>query len=183
MRESVFPSKSYFYTTVGPTQDFLLLPRDSPHFATAFDPVSIMLISDAVGDTRAVEVFQFPPPEFLSSVSDASDHVSNEASTSGVSEPSDASGALSEDLASTLRAMSVNDDPKRLKLPPSLWNGNGGVVHVEIVKLERNAYETFTAESDPSDDGVLFKGGIAWMNDTKTTEAKLSKVGIYLLFE
>jgi len=177
MRESVLPSKSYFYTTVGPTQDFLLTPCDSPHFAAAFEPNSILFLSDAVGDTRAVEAFQFPPPEFVSPVSVPLDPV--EASTGG--EPLDAADALCEDLASTLRAMSMNDDPQRLKLPPSLWNGNGGVVQATIVKLERDAYEILTAENDTGDDWLPLKGGVARMNETKGTEAKLSKVGISLI--
>jgi syntaxin-binding protein 5 len=178
MRESILPLKSYFYATVGPTQDFLLLSRSSPHFAAAFDPVAIILLSDTVGDTRAVEAFQFPPPEFVSPVSAVSDNVLKEPSISGDrTEPSDPSDVLSEDLASTLRDMSVNDDPKRLNLAPSLWNGNSGVVHAEMLKLEHDAYETFTAESNIGDDELPLKGGIAWMNDAKATEAKLSKVG------
>jgi hypothetical protein len=76
----------------------------------------------------------------------------------------------------------MNDDPKRLKLAPSLWNGNGGVVRAEIVKLEREAYETFTAASDTTDDGLPLKGGIAWTNEAKVMEAKLSKVCSHLTF-
>jgi syntaxin-binding protein 5 len=173
MRESTMPIKSYFYNTVGPTQDFVLLPRDSPHFSAAFDPISIIFLSDAIGGTRAVESFQFPPPEFVSSLSTASGDVSD------TPEELNASDALSEDLASTLRAMSMTDDPKQLKLMPPLWNGNGGVIRGEIVKLERNAYETFTTESDADDDALPLRGGIARMNDTKSMEAKLSKVGYH----
>jgi hypothetical protein len=176
MREAVLPSKSHFYDTVGPTQDFLLLPRCNPHFAAAFDPVSILFLSDSVGDTRAVEAFQFPPPEFVSPVSAASDDDIKEGSIDS-SEQLDASDTLSEDLASTLRAMSMNDDPRRLKLPPALWNGEGGIVHGEIYKLERDAYETFIVSSDTSDDELPLKGGTAWTSNAKSTEATLSKVG------
>lgn len=183
MRDSVISSKSYSYATAGPAQDFLLLPRDSPHFAAAFDPISIIFLSDAAGDSRAMEAFQFPPPEFVSPIVSASENVPNEASTTvNASGPLDVEDALSEDLASTLRAMSMDDDPKRLKLSPSLWNGNSGVVHADIVKLEHDAYETFTAESDIGDDELSLNGGTAWTNEAKAAEAKLSKVGNHLTF-
>jgi hypothetical protein len=117
------------------------------------------------------------------SVAAASDDVSKEPFTGRDNAELSDPDALSEDLASTLRDMSMNDDPKQLNLAPSLWNGNGGVVHGEILKLERDAYETFTAESDTGEDELPLKGGIAWINDAKAMEAKLSKVGGRPTFE
>lgn len=176
MRESLIPSKTFFYPTPGPTQDFLLVPRDNPHFAGAFDPVFILLTSDSVGDTRAVEASQFPPPEFLSPVSDGADDISNEVPKHDDVAPSDALDDLSEDLTSTLRAMSMTDDPKRANLPSLLWNGKNGVIQGQLVKLEQDAYETFANENQADDDELPLKGGTAWTTDAKANETKLSKV-------
>lgn len=172
MRESLFPLKSFFYTTSGPTQDFLLFPKDSPYFAGAFDPNSIILLSDFAGDTCAVEALQFPPPAFL-----APSATDNEPPTPvDAIETSHTSDALSEDLASTLQAMTMTDDPKSLKLPPTVRSGSSGVIHGETIRVERDAYEAFTAEDNVVDYVLPLKGGIAHVDDMKANEAKLSKV-------
>lgn len=167
MRESIIPSKSYFYATTGPAQDFLLIPRNSPHFSGAFDPVAILLLSDASGGTRALEALQFPPPEFLEGPSDTP---ANEADVP------EALDALSEDLSSTLQAMSMTDDPKVLQLPSSLWSGKNGISFGEIIKLDRDAYETFTSEISSGEHWLPLEGGTAWTNQAKANEAVLSKV-------
>lgn len=173
MRESLFPTKSYFYNTAGPTQDFLLVPKESPHFACAFDPLAILLLSDAVGDTRALDGFQYPPPEFLAFSTTVED-----TGPADEAEPRHTSDVLSEDLASTLEAMTMTDDPKALKMPPPMRTGNGGVDHAEIIKLELEAYETFTSTNTVDDLGLSLKGGIARVDESTASEAKLSKVRI-----
>lgn len=173
MRDSLIPSKTFFYSTLGPTQDFLLMPRESPHFSGTFDISSILFLSDAAGGTRAIEAFQFPPPEFLAPPAAPEPFVPT---TAGKPDITDTSDVLSDDLASTLEAMRMTDDPKRLGLPTLLWNGSSGVIHCEIVKLDRDAYETLTGASNTTYDELPLKGGIAWTNETKASEAKMSKV-------
>lgn len=170
MRQSLLPSKSFFYATIGSTQDFLLIPRDSPHFAGTYDPVSILLLSDFLGGTRTIEAFQFPPPEFLIPTSVAPGTIST---TSSTVKPSD---DISEDLVETLQAMGMSDDPKRLEVPVSLWDGNGGIIHAQIVQVERDAYEILTAEADVNDGALPLTGGVAWSKDITTTDTKLLKV-------
>ena len=64
MRQSVAPKNLHTYSTVGTPQDFLLLPRESPHFSGSWDPQSVLLLSDSSKETRATEAYQFPPPNF-----------------------------------------------------------------------------------------------------------------------
>ena len=173
MRESLFPTKSYFYPTAGATQDFLLLPKENPHFACTFDPFAILLLSDSVGDTRALEGFQYPPLEFLEFSTTVKD-----TSSSDAAEPRRTSDVLSEDLTSTLEAMTMTGDPKALKMPLPMRTGNEGVYHAEIIKLELEAYERLTSADAADDLGLNLKGGIVRVNGSTASEAKLSKVRI-----
>lgn len=174
MRESLLPSKTFFYATVGPTQDFLLFPRDNPHFSGTYDPVAILLLSDFVGGTRAIEAFQFPPQEFITLPS-----ITPNTTFSTNSRAAEPPGDISEDLAETLQAINMTDDPKRLEVPFSLWNGSSGILHAQIVKIERDAFETLTAEADVNNEALPLTGGVAWSNKTVTNDTKLLKVRTY----
>lgn len=161
MRVSVTPANLHTYSTVGTPQDFLLLPRDSPHFSGAWDPHAILLLSDGSKDSRAVEAYQFPPPIFA---------ISKIAPTPVSPEPTPAEGESSEDvlsdeIAATLESMKLNDDPKPLILPPALWNGPSGVVAGELVSLEKEAYGALTMDNASSEESIRLKGGAAWVED------------------
>ena len=174
MRESSFPIESYFYPTAGAAQDFLLLPKENPHFACTFDPFAILLLSDSVGDTRALEGFQYPPPRFQA----FSTAVKDNGSTDMTEPRRHTSDALSEDLASTLEAMTMTDDPKALKIPPPMQTGKEGVYYAQIFKLELEAYERLTSADTADDLELSLKGGIARVDKSTASEAKLSKVRI-----
>ncbi|KAF8078965.1 hypothetical protein FPV67DRAFT_1663632 [Lyophyllum atratum] len=111
MRDSLDPVESYFYFTQGVVQDFLLIPRKSPHFAGSFDPVAVLLLTEGEGGTRTVEAYQYPPSVF-SSTDSRSPAPAQQADTK-----KDALESLADDLADTLQSLQNNDEPQHLILP------------------------------------------------------------------
>ncbi|KAF8274032.1 lethal giant larvae like, C-terminal-domain-containing protein [Lactarius quietus] len=160
MRDSLVPLNAYFYPTPGLAQDFLLMPRDSPHFGGTWNPTTIVLLFESEDETRALEARQFPPLEFL-------------ASASTLSQRSDE--ALAQDLATTLQSMTVNEEPKKLHLPPSLWSGPDAVVNADLVSLDRIAYETLSRSAEPRFDELLLEGGISTPDEEVTGAIKHAK--------
>lgn len=70
-RDSLAPTGSSFYPTHTPPEDFVLLPRSSPYYSLAHDPIAIIvsLTPDpalsavaAPQAQRSVEAWAFPPP-------------------------------------------------------------------------------------------------------------------------
>jgi syntaxin-binding protein 5 len=159
MRQSVTPKNLHIYSTVGTPQDFLLLPKESPHFAGSYDPYAILLLSDGEKDARAIEAYQFPPPIYDI----------HERAKPPVAPSKDASeqleDVLSEEIASTLESMQLNDEPKSLETPPAFWSGPLGVTHGDLIAFERDAYETLVMERVHEDDGLRLRGGSAWVDD------------------
>ncbi|KAJ7675329.1 lethal giant larvae like, C-terminal-domain-containing protein [Mycena rosella] len=107
MQESLMPLSDWFYFTPGVPQDFFLVPRSSPHFSGYYDPTAILISVESAGNSRVIEAYQFPPPSFL---------VPSESATADDVQ----TGSVVDDLASTLKSLTVNDDPHILRLPTSL---------------------------------------------------------------
>ncbi|GAA6050920.1 hypothetical protein JCM3770_002538 [Rhodotorula araucariae] len=70
LRESIRPVAHHLYATDAPPEDFLLLPRDNPHYGLAYDPTAIIVTSgrdprcpvlSAPHASNNVEAFTFPP--------------------------------------------------------------------------------------------------------------------------
>lgn len=70
-RDSLAPTGSSFYPTRTPPEDFVLLPRSSPYFGMAHDPIAIIVsltpdsslsAINAPQAQRSVECWAFPPP-------------------------------------------------------------------------------------------------------------------------
>lgn len=172
MRESLIPFKTYFYDTNGTVQDYLLVPRDNPHFAGAFNPISILIVSESVGNTRVVEAYQFPPSTFLNK--DTVDEDEAVPSSADVE-----SSGLVDDLAATLEALTVNEDPKTLRLPSPLWNGSTGLLNGQLLTLGREDFDRFVDGSQSDDLALPLKGGMVWADETQANEMKLTKVSVY----
>ena len=169
MRLAVIPEKAYLYPSAGVPQDFLLLPKDSPHFAGTWDPTAILLLSDGRREARVLEAYQFPPPCF-----EAEPEVSSPPPPETPIEGTDP--AFSREIASTLELMKLTDDPRPLRLPPSLWSGPGGVISGALVSLDRDCYEVLTMKRGAvPDEAVNLRGGSAWVDDLEG-EMKLVKV-------
>ncbi|TCD68310.1 hypothetical protein EIP91_011169 [Steccherinum ochraceum] len=181
MKESLIPTNVFTYFTKGVTQDFLLVPRDSPHFSGTWDPVSILLMSEHKGGTRAIEAYQFPPPAFATKSSNQDLKAAGPLpeSEDTVSTPID---VLSNELATTLEFMQVTDDPHVMKLPTSLWNGQGGVLDGQLIAIERDAYEIFVdIRGIERAHELNLHGGTAWVEDFQS-EMKLMKLQPHRIF-
>jgi syntaxin-binding protein 5 len=172
MRNSLNPSKTYFYYTQEVVQDYLLIPRQSPHFSGTYDPIAILLLTESRGDTRVVEAYQFPPPEFFSGMA-----IHNSKIDTPLKSEENPTDSLANDLATTLKVLQTSDEPRRLRLPTMLMNGNSGLAHGQLLKLERETYEALCIDNPDVDDGLELpmKGGVAWADEIKTNDLKLSK--------
>jgi syntaxin-binding protein 5 len=172
MRESLDPQSAYFYRTPGLAQDFLLTPRDSPHFAGTWNPTAILMLFEDEGKVRTIEARQFPPLELLASAPEASRSAGQAEETEG-----DDRDALTQDLAATLQSMTVNEEPKKLNLPPSLWSGSDAIVDASLFSLDRIAYETLSRSSELGLGDLHLEGGISVPDEKIAGTIKYAKVG------
>ena len=171
MRESLDPLSAYFYRTPGVAQDFLLMPRDSPHFCGAWNPTTILMLFESGEHVRAVEARQFPPLEFLASAQEASQNTEQTKEEDG-----DGDDALSQNLAATLQSMSVIEEPKKFNLPSSLWSGPDAVVGASHFLLDRIAYETLSRGGEHNSDDLFLEGGISVPDEEISGAIKYAKV-------
>lgn len=172
MRESLSPSNAYTYYTKGVAEDYLLIPRDSPHFSGSWDPIAILLLSDSGGGTRAIEAYQFPPPSFV--INEPTLPASPPIKPKNAEED-EIDDVVSQELTSTIEAMKLDEDPKQIMLPYALWNGANGVRSADILSLPRDAYESLTNERATAGDSLILQGGVAWVEDHEN-EMRLLKV-------
>lgn len=172
MRESLDPQSAYFYRTPGLAQDFLLMPRDSPHFAGTWNPTTILMLFKDEDNVHAIEARQFPPLELLAYTQEASRSAGQAEETGG-----DDRDALTQDLAATLQSMTVNEEPKKLNLPPSLWSGSDVIVDASLFSLDRIAYETLSRSSEHGLDDLRLEGGISVPDENIAGTIKYAKVG------
>ncbi|GBE77562.1 hypothetical protein SCP_0104400 [Sparassis crispa] len=161
------PLDVYTFVTLGAVQDFLLMPRENPHFAGTWDPQAIVLLAeskvDSSGDLRSVDAYEFPPPSFLiSRLSRPTTPEADPAESEYFVDPErDRQAAFSEELASTLQSMTLSADPRLLQLPFALWIVSGST----LVKLDRDAYQLLTHQDDTDHAALPTKGGVAWLDD------------------
>ena len=172
MRKSLDPLSAYFYRTPGLAQDFLLMPRDNPHYACTWNPTTMLMLFEMEGNVRAIEARQFPPLEFLATAQE----VSQSAGQAKGEEEEDCHDALTEDLAATLQSMTVSEEPKKINLPPSLWSGSDAVVDASLFSLDRIAYEILLRASEPGSDELPLEGGISVPDENVAGTIKYAKV-------
>lgn len=126
------------------------------------------MLSDTDQGARVTEAYQFPPPPFLKKPKESqpSSNVTIE----------DADEAVAQEIASTLDALQIDDDPKSLDLPAALWSGPSGVVSGSLLNLDRDVYEVITASKHvDAVSAIGLRGGNAWIEDSED-EMKLMKV-------
>jgi syntaxin-binding protein 5 len=165
-------AKGVLYRTPDLAQDFLLMPRDSPHFAGSWNPTAISMLFEDEGKVRTIEARQFLPLELLASVSKASRSAGQAEETEG-----DNRDALTQDLAATLQSMTVNKEPKKLNLPPSLWSSSDAIVDASLFSLYHIAYETLSRSSELRLGDLRLEGGISVPDENIAGTIKYAKVG------
>ncbi|KAJ3908951.1 WD40 containing snare-dependent exocytosis protein [Lentinula edodes] len=149
MRTSVEPLNTYFYEIHGTVHDYILIPRESPHFTGSFDVVSILVVKESVAGTRVVEAYEFPPPAFAEHAHDDPHPVEEGRDTL-------------DDLADTLQDLQINNDPRRLQLPGYLSNGTSGLLGGVIRTLSKDAYSFLVQTDAPAHAALSLKAGYAW---------------------
>ncbi|KAF5385371.1 hypothetical protein D9615_001225 [Tricholomella constricta] len=169
MRDSLNPLESYFYFTQGVVQDYLLIPQKSPHFAGTFDPIAVLLLTEGKGATRTIEALQYPPPEFT--VKD----LKSPAPGPQMEAKKDALESLADDLADTLQSLQQSDEPRRLMLPPALLNGSSGLLDGQLLKLNRETYQTLVQGTTEEGLHLPLKGGQAWAIESRANDLKIAK--------
>ena len=157
----------YSYQSERTVSDFLLLPRDSPHFAGNSDPVAVVLVCNGDGDKRSISIMEFPPPS-LAVVPKHPGMTRNISSST--------TDAIGEELTETLHAAQESLDPERLTLPNLLWTGSSSVVGGEILVLSTDAYGPLCVRDLEASVGEYgLRGGAAWM-DGKNDDSMHAKV-------
>ncbi|KAH9486242.1 hypothetical protein JR316_0000306 [Psilocybe cubensis] len=167
MHQSLTPKKSFYYETKGVIQDYLLLPRASPHFGGSYDPYGILLISES-NEMRTVEGYQFPPPGFITTAATSSKVVKNISTDEGtLSPPSPTPLPVSPSH--------VNHTPLPMTLPTALLAGHAGILGGQLIKLPNDIYDNFISHKTIFDIRLNLQGGQAQPDPAKANELKLSK--------
>jgi len=173
MCDSLTPNKSFYYETHGIVQDYLLIPRTSPHFGGNFDPYSILLITES-SNMRTVEAYQFPPPGFIQIVQPIADVVEEE---KDAAVEDSAAGLLSPPPPPPLpkSPRHVNHIPMSFRMPVPLLSGHAGILGGSLLSVSNDVHRDFS--ENPVEDGFILdlKGGNALANTSKSSELKLSK--------
>ena len=176
MIESLNPSKSFFYETLGIVQDYLLVPRNSPHLAGHFDPYAILLLTESTHNTRTVHASQFPPPGFIKT--DLSPP------KAGIETKAEDTEELSAaNLRSPPPSTPLENPPKRtihtplsIRTPFTLSAASSGILGGHLLKLENDVYQSFVDE-DVNDLHLILDGGHAYTDP----DIKLSKVCTFIV--
>ena len=167
MQDCLSNPGAYSYQSESVVSDFLLLPRETPHFAGNFDPTAIVLVCHGDGDKRSISITAFPPPS-LAIVPERPEMERNISSSTA--------DAIGEELAETLHAMQRASDPQRLTVPNLLWTGSSSVVGGEIMTLSTAAYGSLCLQDlTASWNEYGLRGGAAWV-DGKNDDSMHAKV-------
>ena len=167
MRDCLSNPGVYSYRSERVVSDFLLLSRDTPHFAGNFDPIAIVLVCNGGGDKRSITIMEFPPPS-LAIVLKRPEMARNTSSSTA--------DVIGEELAETLHEMRCTSDPERLTLPNLLWTGSSSVAGGEILALSTATYGSLCLRDlEVSWNEYGLRGGAAWM-DGKNDDSMHAKV-------
>jgi syntaxin-binding protein 5 len=180
--KAAIPIGNSFYPTESPVDDFILLPRSSPHFNGTFDPIGIFMLSksppnpdDASGKTPQstnLEAYEFPPPIIA---------------TAETAHP----GEEHHGESSSVQTAGIPLPPtSRLRLPSSIYPvGLDAIVSSQIVLTSKDNFARLIEwwVKDGMDDEkkgltegrrVTLRGGIAYPNfeSADAPDQRLTKV-------
>ncbi|KAF8634948.1 hypothetical protein AX15_000677 [Amanita polypyramis BW_CC] len=165
MRESLFPLKTYFYSTQDIVQDYLLIPRDNPHYAGTFDPVAIIVMTGPDTTTRSLTAFEFPPPAFKEDESHTTER------PAGTVDPDE----LASELEATLQSLMESSEPQRLGMPFPLCTGAADLINARLLTVDRKFYEVLIADRDRRARRLNLAGGDAWADASKEHDSTFAK--------
>lgn len=167
MRDCLSNPGIYTYQSEITVSDFLLLPRNTPHFAGNFDPDAILLVFNGGGDSRSISIMEFPPRTLA--IIPEPQEMTRKTSSATID-------AIGEELTETLHEMQGLSEPERLASPDLLWTGSSSIVGGEILLLGTTPYGTLCSrDPDASLSRYGLRGGTAWM-DGKNDDCMHAKV-------
>ena len=177
MIKSLDLSKSFFYETFGSVvQDYLLIPRNSPHLAGNFDPYAILLLTESTNNARTVRAYQYPPPGFVKTSpnpreapieAEAKEDVEELRAASPQSPPPP---TPPENLPRL-----INYTPSPIRTPFTLSAASSGILGGCLFKFENDVYKSFVDE-DFNDLHLTLNGGQIYADP----DLKPSKVCFYI---
>ena len=171
MIKSLNLSKSFFYETFGSVvQDYLLLPRDSPHLAGNFDPYAILLLTESTHNARTVRAYQYPPPGFIKTNLDLREGPIDAESNSAAS-PQSPPPPTPPEKSPRL----INYTPSPIRTPFTLSTTSSGILGGYLFKIENDIYQPF-ADENFNDLHLTLNGGQIYADP----DLKLSKVCYYI---
>jgi syntaxin-binding protein 5 len=177
MIKSLNLSKSFFYETFGDVvQDYLLIPRKSPHLAGNFDPYAILLLTESTHNASTVRAYQYPPPGFVKT-NLASPEAQIEAQTKEDIEELPAANLQSPPPPTPLEKSprQINYTPSPIRTPFTLSAAASGILGGCLFKIENDVYKSFVDE-DFNDLHLTLNGGQIYADP----DLKLSKVSYYI---
>lgn len=131
LRPLLIPLDSYTYDSLEVVQDYLLIPRNNPHFSKGFDCAAILMITESLGQTRGVIAFEFPPPRFFSVMKPTDVRQSSQSAELG---------DITQQLTSTFMEMQLSSEPDTVLLPDSIMNGKSGILDCYIHTMKKELY-------------------------------------------
>ena len=178
MIESLNPSKSFFYETFGVVQDYLLMPRNSPHLAGNFDPYAILILTQSTHNARTVKAYQYPPPGFIgTSLSPPESPIEAETKEDDIEELSATNPPSSTPPTPPEKSpRHINYTPSSIRIPFIFSAAGSGLLGGCLFKIQNDVYQSFVDE-DVNDLHLTLKGGRVYANP----DLKLSKVCIILV--
>ena len=157
---SLRDTDKFLYATLGPAQDFSLVPRDNPHFSGTFNPKGILLLAEDIDGSRTIVAREFPPPSFgLSQAGETPSTSDKELDT-----------ALDKELADTFQSLQSAREPANFSLPLTIWSGAEGICDGDIIRVEESEYESLI-NSKAARIPAIGRAGSAWENYTDADQA------------
>ena len=179
MIKSLNLSKSFFYETFGDVvQDYLLIPRKSPHLAGNFDPYAILLLTESTHNARTVRAYQYPPPGFVK-INLTSPEAQIEAETKEEEDIEELPAANLESppppTPPEKSPREINYIPSPIRAPFTLSAASSGILGGCLFKIENDVYKSFVNE-DFNDLHLILNGGQIYADP----DLKPSKVCHYI---
>ena len=177
MIKSLNLSKSFFYETFGGiVQDYLLIPRNSPHLAGNFDPYAILLLIESTHNARTVRAYQYPPPGFVKTNLDLLE-TPIEAETREDKEELPTTNLQSPPPPTPPEKSPrpINYTPSPIRTPFALSAAASGILGGCLFNFENDVYKSFV-DGDFDDLHLTLNGGQIYADP----DLKLSKVCYYI---
>jgi syntaxin-binding protein 5 len=177
MISSLNLSKSFFYETFGSVvQDYLLIPRKSPHLAGNFDPYAILLLTESTHNARTVRAYQYPPPGFVKANLDPPGApIKVETKEDSEELPAASIQSPPPPTPPEKSPRPINYTPSPIRTPFTLSAASSGILGGYLFKIENDVYQSFTDE-DFNELHLTLKGGQIYADP----DLKLSKVCHYI---